>query len=516
MISLRVPAVLALALMAFSSAAATPVSGTVFDDRNANGVHDAGERGVAGVAVSDGTAVVVSDADGHYQLAAADGAMIFVIKPRGWRPPVDGENLPQFYRRRAPASAAVVDFPLIASDEPDHFRALVFTDTQVASTQEVGFLEKTIVAKLAGEKGFAFGVTLGDVVNDRHDLFAPLNQVMGRVGVPWYNLFGNHDLDLGAGDDRRSSASFEAVYGPSTYAFHYGGALFVALNDVRHLGGPRYIGGLREDQFTFLANLLRVTPRDELVVLMMHIPWFYPSPANAETFRVADRARLFALLQDRPHNLWLSGHTHYQRHVFYGAADGWSGASPLHEFNAAAACGGFWGGPADASGIPISTMWDGTPHGYAILDLDGTAARTEYLSARDAADYQIALHAPQTARAGIGYVSFWANVFNGHDGWTVESRVDGRSWSAMRRVLEWDPAYAERYLAQDVMAEPLPGKRLPDPTVCYHLWRAYLPADLAAGGHTIEVRATNPEGKVFSATQALQVAAAPISPPNEK
>jgi hypothetical protein len=328
---------------------------------------------------------------------------------------------------------------------------------------------------------------------------------MARAGIPWYNLNGNHDLDLGAGGDRGASASFEAVYGPSTYAFHYGRVLFIALNDGRYLGGPRYIGGLREDQFAFLENLLRLTPRDELVVLMMHIPWFYPNPANAETFRRADRARLFALLQDRPHNFWLSGHTHYQRHVFYGPADGWRGAYPLHEYNVAAACGGFWGGPPDASGIPVATMWDGTPPGYAILQVDGVKISADYRPARGAADEQIGLHAPEVVKARLGYVSYFANVFNGHDGWTVESRLDRRTFNAMKRVLEWDPGYAQRYLAQDVASAPLTEKRLPDPTVCYHLWRAYLPPDLTPGEHTIEVRATDPDGQVFSKTQTVLV-----------
>ena len=490
--------------LAVASAAGAPVHGVVFDDHNGNGVRDASEPGIAGVAVSDGAAVVVTDASGRYELAAVEGATVFVVKPRNWRLPVNALNLPQYFRRLAPGTGEV-DFPLQASEEPDHFRALVFTDPQPASIEEVGYVDRTLVQPLAGTKDYAFGVTLGDVVYDRHDLFAPLNQAMARIGVPWFNLIGNHDLDLGAGDDRKSAASFEAAYGLSTFAFHHGRVLFVALNDVRYLGGPRYIGGLREDQFKFLENLLRVTPKDDLVVLMMHIPWFYPNPANAETFRVADRARLFALLQDRPHNLWLSGHTHYQRHVFYGAADGWKGASPLHEANVAAACGGFWGGPADATGIPIATMWDGTPHGYAVLTVDGTDARVDYRAAREPADHQIGLHAPQATRVGLGYISYFANVFNGHDGWKVESRVGNHAWTPMRRVLEWDPGYAERYLAQDAMAVPLPGKRLPDPTLCYHLWRAYLPADLPAGEQVIEVRATDPAGQVFTAKREIKV-----------
>ncbi|HWA09773.1 MAG TPA: calcineurin-like phosphoesterase family protein [Opitutaceae bacterium] len=479
----------------------------MFDDRNANGVRDPGEPGLTAVAVSNGTEVVLTNAEGRYELPADGDAALFVIKPRNWRPPVDAQNLPQFYRRiPAGASSTTVDFPLIASDEADAFRMAVFTDPQPYAPEDVDHLNRTIVDGLVGRRDLAFGVTLGDVTNDRFDLYPAVTAAIGRIGVPWYHLSGNHDLNLDTPDDRHEFASFEAAYGPSTYAFHHGRVLFVALNDVRFLGGLRYVGGLRDDQFAFLGNLLRVTPRDELVVLMMHIPFFFPNPANAETFRAADRARLFALLQDRPNNFWLSGHTHYQRHVFYGPADGWRGAQPLHDYNVAAASGSFWGGPPDASGIPIATMWDGTPHGYAILGFNGTAQPDiEYRAARQRPDFQVGVYAPDTVAPHLGYVSFFANVFNGHDGWKVEARVDDRAWTDMRRILEWDPAYAKLYLAQDSLAVPLRGRRLPDPTVCYHLWRNYLPADLAVGTHTLEVRATDPQGKAFSSRRGFRV-----------
>lgn len=479
------------------------VQGFVFHDRNGDGVREAGEPGVSDVEVSDGVAVVRTDREGHYVLSAGDGAMIFVIKPRGWMTRVDAQQRPQFFN--LPSANGATDFPLTPNAERDPFRVLLLSDPQPASAKEVGYFERTIVDRLAGTRDFAFSVTLGDIVNDRHALYAPMTAAMARLGCPNYFVSGNHDLDLGAADDRQAMASFEAAFGPSTYAFHFGHALFVALNDVRYLGGPRYVGGLRADQLMFMENLLRATPRDELVVLMMHIPWFYPNPSNAATFRVADRARLYALLQDYPHVLWLSGHTHYQRHVFHGPADGWHGAAPLHEYNVAAACGSFWGGPADADGIPIATMADGTPPGYAILTVDGVSVRADYRAARQAADDQIGLHAPVAVKPHTGYVSYYANVFNGHDGWNVEARIDARAWNAMRRVIEWDPEYAKLYLAQDALATPLATPRLPDPTVCYHLWRNYLPADLAAGAHVIEVRATDPAGQIFTAKREVQV-----------
>src|SRR5882724_2931333 len=122
MISFRLSAA-ALALMLAPAAAAGAVHGSVFDDRNGNGTRDAGEPGLPQVGVSDGTAVVLTDAGGRFELPSAHAAPVFVIKPRGWRPPVDAQNLPQFYHRDAPGLASV-DFPLVRGDEPDAFRAL--------------------------------------------------------------------------------------------------------------------------------------------------------------------------------------------------------------------------------------------------------------------------------------------------------------------------------------------------------------------------------------------------------
>ncbi|HKB92427.1 MAG TPA: hypothetical protein VKC60_18065, partial [Opitutaceae bacterium] len=79
------------------------------------------------------------------------------------------------------------------------------------------------------------------------------------------------------------------------------------------------------------------------------------------------------------------------------------------------------------------------------------------------------------------------------------------SWASMRRTLQWDPEYAKAYLAQDDLTTPLPGLRLPDPVPCPHLWKSYLPSDLAVGLHTIEVRATDPYERAFTEKRALNV-----------
>src|SRR5665213_3206327 len=127
------------------------IRGVVFDDRNGNGIRDGGEPGIAGVAVSNGDEVALTDGEGRYELPSRAGAMVFVVKPAGWRLPPTPQNLPKFYARLSGAAeAASADFPLVRAAEPDNFRALLFTDTQPTSPVEVGYFDRTIVDGLAG------------------------------------------------------------------------------------------------------------------------------------------------------------------------------------------------------------------------------------------------------------------------------------------------------------------------------------------------------------------------------
>ncbi|RBE25857.1 hypothetical protein BRM50_24720, partial [Xanthomonas oryzae pv. oryzae] len=99
----------------------------------------------------------------------------------------------------------------------------------------------------------------------------------------------------------------------------------------------------------------------------------------------------------------------------HGADEGWQGARPLHEYNVGAACGAFWSGAKDADGIPDATMSDGTPTGYAVLQVAPSGDYTlAYHAARAADDVQLLLHAPKVLRKGA-YAAWgiYANVFMG-------------------------------------------------------------------------------------------------------
>jgi hypothetical protein len=74
------------------------VTGIVFEDTSGTGERRPDDPGIASVLVSNGRDVVKTDRNGRYTLPLHDEAVIFVIKPTGYAPPIDhGVMLPRFY-----------------------------------------------------------------------------------------------------------------------------------------------------------------------------------------------------------------------------------------------------------------------------------------------------------------------------------------------------------------------------------------------------------------------------------
>jgi hypothetical protein len=463
----------------------------------------ASAQGVPGALVSDGREVVATGADGRYALPARGPRdEVFVIAPDGWAVPRGADGLPAFWRADCGDLPLVAQAPTVGADAP--MRVLVFADPQTSSEAEVDYYARAIVAPARDEPGVALGITLGDVSNDVAALYPALNRATTSIGVPWLHAAGNHDVDPDAGSDAEALASFRAVYGPDTFAWQAQRATFVVLDNVVSTPGqrPAYVGGLREDQFAFLERYLPLAPRDRLLVLSAHIPWFdTAAPGRPATVRAGDRDRLFALLRDFPRVLLLSAHRHTQRQFFHGAASGWHGERPLHEYNVGAASGAYWSGVADAQGIPDATMADGTPKGYAVLAIriDGDYALAWRPAGLDDADpattAAMALHAPKVLRQGA-YPAWgvFANVYLGHDGTRVEYRIGEGDWAPMQKVSQADPRLRIEN-ARDDLADALRGlDRSPEAEISTHLWRGALDTRLPAGRHRVEVRAFGDDG----------------------
>lgn len=495
--------------------------GVIYHDINANGQRDNNEPGLPGVLVSNGEQIVASDLHGAYELAidALDG-MVFVLKPRNYRLPVDANQLPRFWYWHRPDGATVhddpaiqptgplpgrINFGLIRQAEADEFQVLVMADPQIKNLRDADFYRRDIINDLmADSDGVVFGWTLGDLVHDNLDLMPVLNRLNARVGIPWFNVLGNHDLNFDAVEDRGSADTFRSIYGPTTYAFQVGRVHFIYFDNVIHWrdkeGDKHYVGGLRDDQLAFIEAYLSHVPVNHRIVLGMHIPLY--NPGKPEEFRDQDRRRLLSLLSQYPYTLSLSGHSHNQRHVYLGASEGWSGRGEHHHYTVGAACGSFWSGALDARGLPDATMSDGTPNGYAKIhfnsDNESQGYSVDYISAGLSDDEWMRIYGPGAIiQNSYPNAYFYVNVFNASRRDTVLYRVDDGEWFAMLHVAEKDPFVLEQNFADMVSNHPLDNDRLSPASISTHLWKARVDTGVDLGWHDLEVKVIDQYGRVF-------------------
>lgn len=514
------------------------IAGIVFHDENGNGERDSGERGVKGVGVSNGVEIAVTDARGRYELPVRGGCEIFVIKPAGWQTQLDPDtNVPRFYYVHRPEGSpdlkyagvaptgplpASLDFPLHRAKAGREFTAVLLGDTQPRNQQEVDYLSHDVVEELAGEEGLAFGVTLGDIVFDDLSVLDALIRSLGLVGVPWYHVIGNHDMNYDAPEAHLAYETYARFFGPPYYSFNYGDTHFIALNSIRWDTETRkYHGGLGEAQLAFLRNDLALVPKDQLVVLLMHIP---------VTSWEQDREALFGLLTGRPHTVSVSAHWHRQQHFFLGPGAGWHGDEPHHHVVHATACGSWWGGHFDETGIPHGTMADGAPNGHSFVTFKGSSYTMRFKAPRRPADYQMDITAPEAvARADAGGTEVVANIFAGNARSRVEMRLGNGPWTPMTQFTGKAPHALRMNRQQTALAEllakgmgieviddkslreieavirPILGRGLPNPADTDHLWKATLPASPPAGYRFIEVRATDMFGQEWTGRRVIRI-----------
>ncbi len=529
--------------------AAALAKGVVFEDLNRDGIRDDGEPGVAGVRVSNGLDVVRTDEAGAYSLAVDDETIIFITKPAGYATPVDRHHLPCFYYIHQPAGTPIalryrgveptgelpasVDFALTRQQEPIRFDAILMADTQPQTDAEIDYIRDDVVNGLIGT-GAKFGMTMGDILYDDLSLFPRFNSVIGEIGIPWYNVPGNHELNLDAPDDRYSLETFKRIFGPTYYAFEYGNALFVVLDNVYYKGNGEsdpgdvrgnggYEAKLTERQLQWLENELEFVPKDKLVFLAMHIPLAtFAAPAAVVGPNPGSRRELMQLLSGRPNLYAVAGHTHTTEHHYFGKEEGFMGPGQFHHHVLATVSGSWWSGPFDERGVPVTEQRDGTPNGYHVLSVDDTQLSIRYQAASFDADYQMRIlfdvaHAGlridglRDYRMGVlfdGRLSIdevaaaevIVNLFDGGPKSKVEFAIDDRPYAPMQRTFRADPHTNELFL-RNTETKKSTVNAIPST----HLWSADLPDDLGMGTHTMSVRAIDEFGRTHHGHRIIEV-----------
>ncbi len=452
-------------------------------------------RGVGQVAISDGLSVVTTDTDGHYELLAdARQSFVQLSLPSGYEIPLQPAGTARLHRPIQPDTRGQMEagFELAALPAPDDEHAfLLLADPQTQDAREVGLLHGETVpdvqatARAMGDVSL-FGVSCGDIMFDDLTLYPEYERAVSRMGIPFLQVVGNHDLEADAPTDETSAATFQRHFGPTYYSFNRGRVHYVVLDDV-FWHGAGYIGYLSASQLAwFEADLAHVEP-GSLVLVFLHIPVFssqflrrgQKKPAVARS--VANREALYRLLEPfRAHIL--SGHTHESEHVFEGGC---------HEHVNGTVCGAWWTGPI---------CYDGTPNGYGIYEVKGEEIRWRYKATGYGADQQLRLY-PRGSDPRFPE-EIVANIWNWDPEWRVVWYEAGDRRGSLEPHQGLDPLSVELHTGPELperrpWVDPMPNRH------CFY-------ARPSTEGAEVIVEATDRWNRTFTAalSQALSRASA--------
>ena len=328
---------------------AAAIGGTVFADRNANGARDAGEPGVAGVAVSNQVDVARTDAAGRYALPGPGRGVVFVSVPDGWR------AAGRFWRA-APSDtgdAAPLDFALARAPRVDAFAFVHASDTHL---DEASLARTARLRALVDSIRPAFLLVTGDLVRDALRVseeralasYRLFERERAAFRTPVWTVPGNHELfgvngaasAIPREHPLRGRGLYRAFFGPDYYSFTYGGIHFAGLNTADD-DGDQYFGRVDSTQLAWLARDLAALPPGVPVVTFDHIPLasaaeglggFDEGPPAPSVVRVGGRAALrhvvsntadvLRILRGRPYPLALGGHVHMREAIAFAPGAG--------------------------------------------------------------------------------------------------------------------------------------------------------------------------------------------------
>lgn len=445
----------------------------------------------AGVVVSDGINVELTDERGEYQMYTTR-QHVFVSVPEDCEIPVlDG--LPRFYKVLDFSVDAKIqrDFNLLSAPKKTEWTLMAVADPQIGNDQDISDFSEYILSDFSeftqSISENTYGISLGDIVWNKPELFSTYKTLMGRTPVPSFSVIGNHDHNESVKNDTESDADFRNVLGPTYYSVNIGDYHMVVLDDVLYSGETGrndYANTITQEQLDWLEKDLSHVSKDKGLIVALHIPtarWNRPN-------NLTNTQALYDLIKDFDNIQIISGHAHNQSTVEI--------APNMTEYNFAAAMGAYW--------YPLCS--DGTPRGYGVLKFNGNKlVDVKYKSAGFPDDYQMKLYAPKDAvlcqpsgNVGDPFDQILVNVFAWHPKWTVEIQEDGGSWKTLSNVQAQDPDVRKSLVYdEDDKKWYIPSNHNGAQIATTNHMFLYRPAP---DWRSVTVRATDPFGNVYTST----------------
>lgn len=409
-------------------------------------VRDSAGNPQAGITVSDGFRVTVTDSKGYYHLqTCSDTWYIYISLPADAKIAKNSNGSPDFFKKYSSAvtrydfsyekQAVEKQFSLFAMADPQAHYAKR-SPQKIADTDR--FNQETVPAlnaHISSKATPCYGVTLGDIVyseNGRNSNsgMPTMRSHFAKVNMPVFQTMGNHDFTYfytssPLTTDATSSTlylkaqrKFEDCFGPINYSFNRGEVHVVCLRDINYnntTDNGSYVGGFTDEQWAWLQADLANVPKSKMVIICVHIPLVSLSSGN----HVKDALNL---IKQYTNSRVFSGHTHYTRNTPNCLSTG------VYEHVHPAVCGQWWW--SNISG-------DGCPNGYSVYDFDGTQVKDWYFmgvnKGMDNRENQMRLYRGN-AKVGGPYAYFqmphsanklFINIFNADDNWRVKVYENG-------------------------------------------------------------------------------------------
>ncbi|MBX2900025.1 MAG: metallophosphoesterase [Cyclobacteriaceae bacterium] len=329
---------LVLLLFATHLSIAQPIRGTVYHDKNNNGIRDKGEEGIANVAVTDQVEVVLTNKEGFYEFAVAKGYGFVAV------------SLPEGYSARLwwQRVSTTNDFGLTKAVAKTTYSFIHASDTHL-SEKSVDRMEK--LRALASQHKVDFVLVTGDLVKDAlrvsekeaaayYDLY---RREIEKFAVPVWSVPGNHEI---FGIERHLSLvsksnplygkkMYHHYLGPNYFSFNIAGFHFIGLDNVDY-EDLWYFGRVDSTQVKWLKEDLSNVPATVPVITFGHMPFYsgglsmthFTEEGPSRTlereggklqFRhvVSNADEVIALVATHPYPIALAGHYHARQIFWY-------------------------------------------------------------------------------------------------------------------------------------------------------------------------------------------------------
>lgn len=467
---------------------------------------------IAGVTVSDGYNCTITGDDGIYQLKKGSefASRVNVSIPSEYEIPIE-DGLPCFWKsvEKGKSRYDFVLKKLAVSENEFYLFTLADPQCQNNDRHTLRFSSETVpdlkaTAERYGSQAPVYAITLGDIgyntsskeYNIGNAIFANIKRAMhvDKTSVPIFQVMGNHDNNLIAENtsysiekDIEMEKYFAKFFGPVNYSFNRGNAHIIAMDDILCTNPESsYQCGFRDDQVEWLRQDLENVPKDKMIILCVHIPFYYSSSGkNVKT--------VLGMLSPFAECHVMSGHTHRSINTPSTCNSG------IYEHTHGAVCGAWWWSTVNT---------DGTPNGYGIYKVEGShVAWWKYKGVGLEEDNQIRMYRGNTAfmtgQAKTYYFAkttasdLWANIWNWDSSWKVDVYEDGVKTGSMSRYTNDNDSTGD---ARDAWAVGYHVGVTGRSTGSYdkknvkHLLYYSLKNPLAE----VEIRATDPFGNVFS------------------